>query len=187
MALNDDLVRVGVTGHVYAAPLGTTLPDDIATSLDAAFVEVGLISEDALTESLEVTKELLRAWQRPTGIRTLTTEVNWTWQFSAMETSPIVLELYYGGATSAVDAGITTTSIPAWPEATEKAWVIQIEDGDITTRYVIPKGDVTEREEVNHTNTDGTMYGITVAVLGTDIDYMGYRITDDPEFADEAS
>lgn len=187
MALTEELVRVGVTGHVYAAPLGTALPDDIATPLNAAFEEVGLISEEALVESLEVTKELLRAWQRPTGVRTLTTEVNWTWQFAAMETSPIVLELYYGGALSTVDAGISTTSIPAWPGSTEKAWVIEIEDGDVNTRFVIPKGDVTEREEINHVNTDGTMYGITVAVLGTDIDYMGYRITDDPDFATAAS
>ena len=187
MALNDQLVRVGVIGKVYAAPVGTALPDDIVTPLNAAFQEVGLISEEALTESLEVTKELLRAWQRPTGVRTLTTEVNWTWQFACMETSPIVLELYYGGAVSSVDAGVSTTTIPAWPSATEKTWVIEIEDGDVTTRYVIPKGDVTEREEVNHVHTEGTMYGITVAVLGTDLDEMGYRITDDPEFADEAS
>lgn len=187
MALNEELVRVGVTGKVYAAPVGTALPDDVTTPLNAAFEEVGLINEDGLTEALEVTKEMLPAWQRPAGIRTLTTEVSWTWQFSAMESSPIVFDLYYGGALSAVDAGVSTTSIPAWPASTEKAWVIEIEDGDVITRYAIPKGDVTEREEVSHVNTEGTVYGITVAVLGTNIDYMGYRITNDPEFAEEAS
>lgn len=183
MSLNDELVRVGITGHVYAAPVGTALPDDVTTPLDPAFVEVGLISEDGLTQSMDVTKELLRAWQRPAGVRTLTTEVNWTWQFVCEETSPIVLDLYYGGAESTTAGGVSTTNIPAWPSSTERAWVIQIEDGDIITRYAIPKGDVTERGEVNHTFSSGEMYDITVAVLGTDIDEMAFRYTNDPEFA----
>jgi hypothetical protein len=187
MALNDDLVRVGVTGSVYRAPVGTALPTDTTTALNAAFEEVGLITPDALTESLEVTKEILRAWQRPTGVRTITTEVNWTFQFQAMETSPIVLELYYGGAETTVAGAVATTEIPTTPVNTEKAWVIQIEDGDIITRYVIPKGDVTERGEVPHRGTEGTVWDITVAVLGTTLDVLGYRITDDPEFVDVAS
>jgi hypothetical protein len=185
MSLNDELVRVGITGHVFCAPVGTTLPDDVTTDLDPAFVEVGLISEDGLTESLDVTKELLRAWQRPAGVRTLTTEVNWTWQFVCEETSPIVLDLYYGNAVtgSTTMGGVSTTNIPAWPSSTDKAWVVQIEDGDVITRYAIPKGDVTDRGETKHTFSDGTMYDITVAVLGTSVDEMGYRLTNDPEFA----
>lgn len=185
MSLDDKLVRVGITGKVFTAPLGTTLPTDVTTPLDPDFQEVGLISEDALTESLAVTKELLRAWQRPAGVRTLTTEVNWTWQFAAMESSPLVLDLYYGNASagSTTSGGVSTTSIPAWPASTERAWVVQIEDGDVITRYAIPKGDITERAEVKHAYTDGTMYDITIAVLGTDIDEMAFRYTNDPEFA----
>lgn len=186
MALNEDLVRVGITGSVHCAPVGTTLPTTIVAAL-TGFTEVGLITPDALTESLEVTKEILRAWQRPTGVRTLTTEVNWTWQFQAMEASPLVLELFYGGAESVVAGGIATTTIPVLPADTEKAWVIEIVDGSITTRYVIPKGDITERGETVHRGTEGTVYDLTVAVLGTTIDDLGYRITNDPEFVDVAS
>lgn len=187
MALNEDLVRVGITGHVYAGPVGTPLPTDTTTALNAAFQEVGLITPDALTESLEVTKEILRAWQRPTGVRTITTEINWTWQFQAMESSPIVLELYYGGGESNVAGGVATTNIPVLPTETEKAWVIEIIDGDVTTRYAIPKGDVTERGETPHRGSEGTVYDLTVAVLGTTLDDLGYRITDDPAFVALAS
>ena len=184
---NEDAVRVGVTGTVWVAPKGTALPDDTTTPLNAAFKSVGFISEDALTESLAITTERLRAWQRPVGIRTLTTEVEWTFQFGMLETSPLVLDLYYGGAESTVDTGVATTEILAWPTSTQRAMVIQIEDGTVTTRYAIPVVEIGDREEVNHSNTEGTIWGVTVNVMGSSIDQMGFRITNDPEFADLAS
>lgn len=187
MALNDDAVRVAVTGSVYFAPVGTALPTDVTTNLNAAFVEVGHISEDALTESYEVTKEKLRSWQRKTGIRTLTTEVNWTFQFMMMETSPLNLELYYEGAETTVGSGVATTAIPAVGTTLAKAAVIELVDGDVITRFALPKVEVGEREEINHTNSNGTMYGVTVEVLGTSLDDLGYRITNDPEFIEAAS
>lgn len=185
--MNDDAVRVGVTGNVYLAPVGTTLPTDVTTALPAAWDSVGHISEDALTESLEITTEKLRSWQRPVGIRTLTTEVNWTFQFQMLETSPLNLELYYGGAESTVSGGVATTAIKAWPQGVQKACVIEIEDGDVITRFAIPKVEVGERGEVNHVNTEGTMYDVTLNVLGTSLDDMGYRITNDPAFVTLAS
>lgn len=184
---NEDAVRVGVTGTVYVAPKGTALPTDVTTELNAAFVSVGFISEDALTESLAITTERLRAWQRPVGIRSLTTEVEWTFQFGMLETSPLVLDLYYGGADSEVASGVATTSILAWPSSTQRAMVIEVEDGDVITRYAIPVVEIGEREEVNHSNTEGTIWGVTVNVMGSSIDEMGFRITNDPEFVALAS
>lgn len=186
--LTPSAVRVGITGKVFVAPVGTALPTNIASSLNAAFVSVGFISEDALVESLNVTTERLRAWQRPVGIRTLTTEVEWTFQFSMMETSPLVLDLYYGlDDGSSVASGVATTAIKAFPQSVQRAMVIEIEDGDVTTRYAIPVVEIGEREEINHNLSEGTMYGVTVTVLGSALDDMGYRITDDPNFVALAS
>lgn len=180
MALDDNAVRVGVTGHVYAAPVGTTLPTNVTTSLNAAFDEVGLITPDGLAENYAVTKELLRAWQRPAGVRTITTEVKWTWKFQAYETSFVTLGLYYPGAATSSAGSLATTSIPAVPGDTSRAWVIQIEDGDVITRYAIAKGDVTERGETAHKYDAGTFYEMTVSVLGTTLDDLGTRYTNDP-------
>jgi hypothetical protein len=186
MAENESAVRVGVLMKVYAADLGTALPTDLA-ALSASYTEVGLVDLDALTESLDVTKELLRANQRPTGVRTLTTEVNWTWNFKAMERNALVLELFYLGAQSTVATGITTTSVPASPGDTRKVFVIEEFDGDVHTRFVIPSGDVTSRGEVPHRGTEGVVYDMTVAVLGTSLADMGYIISDDPFLAADAS
>lgn len=38
------------SGYIWAAPLGTTLPADATTELDPAFVGLGYLSEDGLTE-----------------------------------------------------------------------------------------------------------------------------------------
>lgn len=180
--LNPTAVRVGVTGKVYVAPLGTTLPTDVTTALNAAFVSVGFISEDALVEQLNITTERLRAWQRPVGIRSLTTEVEWTFQFGMLETSPLVLDLYYGGAETDVTGGVASTGILAWPTSTQRAMVVEIEDGDVITRYAIPVTEIGDREEVNHTNTEGTIWGVTVNVMGSDLDQMAFRYTNDPAF-----
>ena len=38
------------SGYIWVAPLGTTLPTDATTELDPAFVGLGYLSEDGLTE-----------------------------------------------------------------------------------------------------------------------------------------
>ena len=44
----------GVTGgYIYTAPVGTALPTDITTKLDAAFKTLGFISEDGFVETVE--------------------------------------------------------------------------------------------------------------------------------------
>lgn len=185
---NPAAVRVGVTGTVYLAPLGTALPTDVTTSLNAAFQSVGFISEDALTESMSITTERLRAWQRPVGIRTLTTEVEWTFEFMMLETSPLVLDLYYGlDDGTSVAGGVATTSINAFPQSVQRAMVIDIEDGNVLTRYAIPVVEIGDREEVNHNLSEGTIWGVTANVMGSSLEDMGYRITNDPTFVALAS
>ncbi len=183
-----EAVRVGVTGTVYLGPLGTTLPTDVDDTLNAAFKSVGFISEEALTEALAITTERLRAWQRPVGIRTLTTEVEWTFQFGMLETSPLVLDLYYGlddGTT--VAGGLATTSITAFPRSVQRAMVIEIVDGDVITRYAIPVVEVGDREEIAHNLSEGTIWGVTVNVMGSALDDMGFRYTNDPAFIELSS
>jgi hypothetical protein len=65
--------------------------------------------------------------------------------------------------------------------------VIEIEDGDVITRYALPVVEIGEREEINHSNTEGTMWGVTTNVMGSSIDEMGFRITNDPAFVALAS
>lgn len=184
--MNDDLVRVGATGNVYFAAVGTTLPTDVTTALNAAFKPVGYVDPDALTETLSVSTEKVRAWQKKAGVRTLVTEFDWTFQFKAIETSPLVLELFYGGADSATALGVSTTTIPIELATVQKACVIEITDGDVITRYAIPVVEVSDRGETKHSGAEGTGWDLTISVVG-DATALGYRITNDPAFAALAS
>jgi hypothetical protein len=179
---NDDLVRVGVTGDVYVAPVGTTLPTDVTSPLNAAFAMVGHVSTDALTESLKITSEKIRSWQKKGGVRTVVTEYDWTWQFTLLETSTLTLEMFYGGATSATVGDVTTTTIPNELEVVQKAMVIQIVDGLIITRYAIEVAEISDRGDVAHNGSAATGYDLTVSVVGG-VDDLGKRLTNDPDFS----
>lgn len=43
------------SGYIWVAPLGTAIPTDATTELDAAFVGLGYLSEDGLTEPASLT------------------------------------------------------------------------------------------------------------------------------------
>jgi hypothetical protein len=73
MALDASNVEVAVTGAVYLAPLGTTLPTDSDTPLDGAFQNVGYLSEDGITETPEEDTTEIQAWQNGDIVRRVLT------------------------------------------------------------------------------------------------------------------
>ena len=67
-------VRIAGNGGLHVAPVGSTLPTDIATALDAAFVDLGYADEDGATISPSRTVEKIKAWQSRQSLRTSVTE-----------------------------------------------------------------------------------------------------------------
>lgn len=160
MSLDASKVEVAVTGAVYLAPLGTTLPTDSSTALEAAFENVGYLSEDGITETPEEDDETIQAWQNGDVVRRVITSHEIQYAFTMIETNEHTLKAYYGNYSTEVgsegDVKITGEQLP------RQCMVIETIDQDMLRRRVVPVAQVVERGEVELTNSDATGYEVTV-------------------------
>src|SRR6188768_3958900 len=93
-------VVVGVTGDVYTAAVGTALPSDTDTALNASFLPVGYLSEDGIVTSTSTDITDIKAWQNGTIVRKVQTSHDFTLKFSMLETNEKSLTVYYGSFTA---------------------------------------------------------------------------------------
>jgi len=148
---------------VYAAPLGTALPTSATASLNAAFVDLGWVSEDGVTNSIsrEVTKH--RAWG---GEVVKVTQDNYTEtvRLTLLESSAEVLSVVYGDD-NVTESGDTITVEHSRLMLGRQSFVIDFIDGDRAGRIVVREGQVTELGDVVYVHRDLTRYEITVDVF----------------------
>lgn len=91
-------------GAVFWAPAGTTLPTSAEATLDAAFVNLGYISEDGVTLSTEESVDQIRAWGREV-VMISSTEYSETFQVNFLETvRESVLQFIKGTENVSIDA-----------------------------------------------------------------------------------
>lgn len=158
MATTAANVLVGVTGGAYLAPTGTALPTNSQSALNAAFDEVGYISEDGVTQSISEDITDLKAWQNGDVVRKIQTAHDLTYSFTMIETSDVTLAAYYGNYTAGT-VEINGDQLP------HKSWVLEVVDGDDDLRVVIPDGQITERGDIVYQNGDAVGYQVTITAF----------------------
>lgn len=142
MSVNANEVVVGASGAVYVAPAGTAVPTNIATALNAAFVEVGYISEDGVTFTGGAEQEDIGAWQSFYPIRKIITGRSAGLEFVMRQWNEVNLKLAFGGGTIDRNGSVTTYVAPTPSTQDFRALVVQWADGDNDFRLVIPRGQV---------------------------------------------
>lgn len=162
---------------VYVAPKGTTGPSDLAEP--AGFEELGWLSEDGITFDRDEDNTVLRAYQGATVVRRKTNSVDDSFTFQCLEETATVLGLYYKGQTAEVtgtgDAAVAKIELKDQARSDERAFVVDVVDGDITKRHVIPSGSV-GTGSLTYSNGDATVYEFTVSINGND----AYVLTNNP-------
>ena len=163
-ATNVTVGKPNVSGAVYRAPIGTTLPTDATTALDAAFVPLGYVSEDGLSNNNELSVEATKAWGGNIVLRSLT-EMNDEFALTLIETKNVdVLKAVYGDANVIVDASNNVTVNVIAEDPVEAVWVFELAlRGGIARRIVIPDGAITSRDEITYNDSDPVGYGITIS------------------------
>ena len=161
-----------VAGHVFRAPIGSTIPNDATTALDNAFIDLGYISEDGLTNANTPETETIRAWGGTPVLHTVTSKDD---TFTATFISSLnaeVLKMVYG------DDNVTGTDVASGisvsansKDLPEYIYVIEmIAKGNVAHRIVIPSAKPTEIGEVSYTDSEAVGYEVT---LGCSADASG--------------
>lgn len=163
MANHSNYVTAGkpkAIGAVYRAPKGTTLPTDAVTDLDAAFVCLGYVSDDGLTNE-HATDETVKAWGGDVVMTTKTDEFGFT-LIEALNTD--VLKAAHGSdnVTGDLAAGVKVAVNDGNEDDTP--WVVDMLLNKKTAkRIVIPKGKVTEVGEITYKDDEPIGYEITLS------------------------
>jgi hypothetical protein len=147
---------------VYAAPLGTTLPTTATGSLNVAFVDLGWVSEDGVTNAISRDTTKHYAWGGDV-VKTTQDKYTETVKFALLESNADVLSVVYG-ADNVTESGDAITVEHSSLMLERQSFVIDFIDGDRAGRIVIREGQVVEVGDVKYVHKDLLMYDLTVDV-----------------------
>lgn len=177
MAQTSANVRAGVAGGVSHAPTGTTLPTSATASLNAAFKELGLLSEEGIIESEGRSVNQVKAWQNGSNVRAIQTEHSLTYKFTCIETNVEVAKLIHGSANV---TGTTDLTIQVKADAlARECFAFDVLDGSNTIRIVVPAGQVIERGDTAYAGGDAISYPVTIECYPDGSGVKAYKYTDD--------
>lgn len=134
-------------GYIFRAPVGTTLPTDIKTTLDPAFKVLGYISEDGYVETLETDSEDIVDMNGDLMDSPQTSRVE-SAQLTLAEIKAETLKVQYGEDNVTDENGIITVEHNG-DSVTTSAYVLELllKNGR-RWRKVIPKGQSSELDDL---------------------------------------
>ena len=153
-----------VSGSVYVAPIGTTLPTDATTELPSAFVGLGYVSEDGLENSTDMSISTIKEWGGLIVYNSLD-ELTDQFKLTLIEAENIdVLKTVYGDdhVTTAADGTIHIEATADDPQERVYVFELALRNG-LAKRIVVPDGAITARDAITYTASDAVGYAITIS------------------------
>lgn len=175
-------VRAGLTGGIRVAAVGTTAPTTAVATYAAGWAELGYISDDGITESLDTDVSEIKAWQDGATVRKITSKADLTFKFTVLETNKDVWSLWYPGSTIATATGTTTVTVKA-PTPDPRAFAFDVTDGSKHTRIIVPKGEISERGDLVYKNSEAVGYEFTMTCYRASDGTVAIKISDDAAVA----
>lgn len=166
MSLTAANARVAKTGAVYIdITAAGTAPTSSSSAVNAAFKDMGYISEDGVTLSMPDSGEAtnIKAWQNQAVLRTVrsATDDNPQLSFTIVETQIEAFKAVFGATvTSSVADG--TFDFDTSDIRTPVRAILDVVDDAELLRIYAPRGIVSSISEINLTSTDLIGWGITL-------------------------
>ncbi len=176
-AQNVSVGKPKVGGAVSRAPIGTTLPTSATATLSSAFVSLGYISEDGLTNENSPETEEMKAWGGAV-VYSSQTEKPDKFQMKLIEALNVeVLKTVYGEDRVTVDGTAGDITVEAsLDEATEYVWVIDmVLKGKRKKRLVIPSAKISEVGEIVYKDDELIGYDVTLTATANEDDVTHYE------------
>lgn len=177
------------TGGILIGVLGSTLPTDASTALDAAFKSAGYIGDDGVTENGDRSTDKVKAWGGDT-VKVLQTDYSLTYQFTFIETlnSDVLTAVYGADNVTTTPATSSTGTLQAVKASKDQlphqAFVFEVKDGSARIRIVVPNGQITEVGETTYSDSAVVGYQVTVeAFHDSDLDANAVKYLDDGVFS----
>jgi len=162
--LNASEIRVAGTGTIYVAPAHTAAPADFTKGWDAPWVNLGYTTSDGVKFVKKDKLDPVDTWQSVAAIRYVFSDRDFSVKFSMLQINSDTLPFFFSAGVKA--PGTLSLEIAAAPTVDERALGIEFSDGpNVTHRFYVPRGAVTETEETAVTRTAAIKLGVTFTAL----------------------
>lgn len=172
MANDSSEVRLAPGGSVYVGPVGTTAPTDATTSLNAAFLPLGYVADGGVTVTPKIATNDIMAWQSMVAVKTTLKSIGLTLKFNLLQINGATTGLFFFGASWVVSSTPSLT-VSSNPTTDFRALIIEWQD-DLSKSYrlYVPKGLVTDRDNLTVDRNSATAMGVTFEALDNNGTFM---------------
>lgn len=169
MSNNSSNVTYGkpkVGGAVFVAPLGSKLPTDATSTLDASFKCLGYCSDDGLENEYKIDTDTVKSWG---GDVVLNVDKGREDKFTVTLIESInveVLKVIYGieNVTGTIETGIAVKANADVLEGNVYVFDM-IAKGGILHRIVVPNASLSDLDKINYKDNDAVGYGATLTAM----------------------
>ncbi|MEV7285462.1 phage tail protein [Streptomyces sp. NPDC093252] len=169
---NAHEIRVAGTGRILVASLGAPAPTDVTSAWSSEWKDLGYTSQDGIKLAKKDKLDPVETWQSVSPARFIYSDRDLTVKFQLLQLNEDTLPFFMGGdavTETAAGSGLFKYELAADPKFNEKSLGIEFSDGGtITYRFVVPRGQVTETEELSLTRTASIKLGVTFTALAVD-------------------